>query len=308
MILNCERLDNRMGFLWFGKKKKKEVKVSVLEFGDKLEVKPVEEKAAPATEAKAEEVKAAPATEAKAEEVKAAPAPEAKAEEVKAAPTPEAKPAEEKKPATKKAAPKAKTAEKKEEAEPDKKEEAKAPAKKAATAEEKKPAAKKAEPKPAEEEKKPVEPDDEPEFDDESAETVTESKTHVTYGTFDIKKAKDGRYVFNLYAANKVMVATSQIYSSSQSAMTGVKSVMANAANAPIEDSTLKNPTVYPFPKWEVYMDRAGEYRFRLYATNGNCICHAKKGYSTKSNCKRGIESIIRFVSEANIDKSYLAK
>jgi uncharacterized protein YegP (UPF0339 family) len=104
------------------------------------------------------------------------------------------------------------------------------------------------------------------------------------------------------------MVATSQIYSSSQSAMTGVKSVMANAANAPIEDSTLKNPTVYPFPKWEVYMDRAGEYRFRLYATNGNCICHAKKGYSTKSNCKRGIESIIRFVSEANIDKSYLAK
>ena len=127
-------------------------------------------------------------------------------------------------------------------------------------------------------------------------------------GTFNVKRAKDGRYVFNLYAANKVMVATSQIYSSSQSAMTGVKSVMANAANAPIEDSTLKNPTVYPFPKWEVYMDRAGEYRFRLYATNGNCICHAKKGYSTKSNCKRGIESIIRFVSEANIDKSYLAK
>lgn len=271
-----------MGFLWFGKKKKKEVKVSVLEFGDKLEVKPVEEKAAPA--------------------------PEAKAEEAKAAPAPETKPAEEKKPAAKKAATKAKPAEKKEEAEPEKKEEAKAPAKKAAPAEEKKPAAKKAEPTPAEEAPKPVEPDDEPEFDDESAETVTESKSHVTYGTFDIKKAKDGRYVFNLYAANKVMVATSQIYSSSQSAMTGVKSVMANAANAPIEDSTLKNPTVYPFPKWEVYMDRAGEYRFRLYATNGNCICHAKKGYSTKSNCKRGIESIIRFVSEANIDKSYLAK
>ena len=308
MILNCERLDNRMGFLWFGKKKKKEVKVSVLEFGDKLEVKPVEEKAAPAPEAKPAEAKAAPAPEAKPAEVKAAPAPEVKAEEVKAAPAPEAKPAEEKKPAAKKAAPKAKPAEKKEEAEPEKKEEAKAPAKKAATAEEKKPATKKAEPKPAEEAPKPVEPDDEPEFDDESAETVTESKTHVTYGTFDIKKAKDGRYVFNLYAANKVMVATSQIYSSSQSAMTGVKSVMANAANAPIEDSTLKNPTVYPFPKWEVYMDRAGEYRFRLYATNGNCICHAKKGYSTKSNCKRGIESIIRFVSEANIDKSYLAK
>ncbi len=281
-----------MGFLWFGKKKKKEVKVSVLEFGDKLEVKPVEEKAAPAPEAKPEEAKAAPAPEAKPEEAKAAPAPEVKPEEAKAAP------AEEKKPAAKKAAAqKAKTAEKKAD---DNKEEPEKPAAKKT--------AKKAEPKPEAEAKKAAEPDDEPEFDDESAETVTESKSHVMSGTFDIKKAKDGRYVFNLYAANKVMVATSQIYSSSQSAMTGVKSVMANAANAPIEDSTLKNPTVYPFPKWEVYMDRAGEYRFRLYATNGNCICHAKKGYSTKSNCKRGIESIIRFVSEANIDKSYLAK
>ena len=51
----------------------------------------------------------------------------------------------------------------------------------------------------------------------------------------------------------------------------------------------------------------AGEYRFRLYATNGLCICHSAHGYSTKSGCKGGIESIGRFASEAaKIDKSYL--
>ena len=83
---------------------------------------------------------------------------------------------------------------------------------------------------------------------------------------------------------------------------------MTNATKAALEDSTLKNPVPQPFPKWEVYIDKAGEYRFRLYATNGSCICHAKAGYATKSNCKRGIDSIIRLAEAAQIDKSYLVK
>ena len=142
--------------------------------------------------------------------------------------------------------------------------------------------------------------------DNDNGEVVITASKSVRSGNFDIKKAKDGRYVFNLYASNKVIVATSQTYVSSQSAMTGVKSVIANAAKAPIEDQTLKKPVAQPFPKWEIYIDKAGEYRFRLCASNGSCICHAKAGYSTKSNCKRGIESIIRFASEANITKTYL--
>ena len=181
-------------------------------------------------------------------------------------------------------------------------------------AEEKKPAPKKAEPKV--EEKKPDSNQTEPKSDEpvttateaievEAVDTVDEGKP-MRNGTFDIKRTKDGRFVFNLYSANKVIIATSQIYSSSQSAKTGVKSVMTNAVKSPIEDSTLKTPNPQPFPKWEIYEDKAGEFRFRLYATNGSCICHAKAGYATKSNCKRGIESIIRLAADAQIDKSYL--
>ena len=125
-------------------------------------------------------------------------------------------------------------------------------------------------------------------------------------GSFDIKKSKDGRYVFNLYSANRVIIATSQIYSSSQSALTGAKSVMANAIKAEIEDTTLKKPSPKAYPKWEIYIDRAGEYRFRLNASNASCICHAKAGYASKSNCKRAIESIIRLAKDAQIDKSYI--
>ena len=140
----------------------------------------------------------------------------------------------------------------------------------------------------------------------ESAETVTSSKP-TRNGNFEIKKAKDGRYFFNLCASNKVVIAYSQIYASSSSAVNGIKSIIANAPKAAIEDTTLKKPTSQPFPKWEIYIDKAGKHRLRLYAPNGSCVCHSSRGYATKATCKGGIESIIRFaVEDADINKTYL--
>ena len=89
--------------------------------------------------------------------------------------------------------------------------------------------------------------------------------------------------------------------------MTGIKSVIANATKAGIEDTTLKKPIAMPFPKWEIYIDKGGQFRWRLLATNGNCILHSQ-GYTQKSTCKKGIESVIRTAKSAQIDKSYLDK
>ena len=147
-------------------------------------------------------------------------------------------------------------------------------------------------------------------FDADKISTDKESKSVEIKGyggAFEIKKSKDGRYVFNLFAANHVIVATSQIYSSSQSAMVGIKSVISNAEKANVEDQTLKSFQPQPYPKWELYIDKAGQYRFRLCASNGSCVCHSQ-GYTQKSTCKKGIESIIRTVKTAKIDKSYLNK
>lgn len=136
---------------------------------------------------------------------------------------------------------------------------------------------------------------------------AAEEKARVT-GKFEIKKAKDGRFVFNLYAPNRVIVATSQVYSSSTAAVNGINSVIANAEKAPVEDWTLKKePEVLKFPKWEMYIDKGGQYRFKLYAANGSCICHSQ-GYTAKANCKNGIDSIIRCSRNPEIDKSYLKK
>ncbi|NNF92573.1 MAG: YegP family protein [Boseongicola sp.] len=43
--------------------------------------------------------------------------------------------------------------------------------------------------------------------------------------------------------------------------------------------------------KFEIYKDKAGEYRFRLKAGNGQTIL-ASEGYKAKASCTNGIESV----------------
>lgn len=43
--------------------------------------------------------------------------------------------------------------------------------------------------------------------------------------------------------------------------------------------------------KFEVYKDKAGEFRFRLKAANGQNIL-ASEGYSAKASCMNGIASV----------------
>lgn len=43
--------------------------------------------------------------------------------------------------------------------------------------------------------------------------------------------------------------------------------------------------------KFEVYVDKAGEHRFRLKAGNGETIL-SSEGYSQKQSCANGIESV----------------
>lgn len=43
--------------------------------------------------------------------------------------------------------------------------------------------------------------------------------------------------------------------------------------------------------KFEIFCDKAGEYRFRLKAGNGQIIL-ASEGYTSKDGCENGIESV----------------
>jgi uncharacterized protein YegP (UPF0339 family) len=98
-----------------------------------------------------------------------------------------------------------------------------------------------------------------------------------------------GKYRFRLRAENNKIVAVSQGYSQHASCMNGVESVQKNC-NAAIEDITTKG-LVIPNPKFQVYSDVSGEYRFRLIAANGEEIA-ASEGYQAKEGCLNGIAAV----------------
>ncbi len=118
-------------------------------------------------------------------------------------------------------------------------------------------------------------------------------------GKFVISKAKTG-YKFNLKAGNGQIIATSEIYDSESGCKNGVDSVKKNAPIAPVEDQTVDGFAAEKCPKFEVYNDKAGEFRFRLKAGNGQIIATGE-GYTTRANCMNGIESVKKNAPDAEV-------
>lgn len=53
--------------------------------------------------------------------------------------------------------------------------------------------------------------------------------------------------------------------------------------------------------KFEIYKDKAGEFRFRFKASNGEKV-FASEGYKSKASAKSTIKSIVKNVGKAEID------
>ena len=120
-------------------------------------------------------------------------------------------------------------------------------------------------------------------------------------GKFVVKQTKNG-FVFNLKAGNGEIIATSQTYSGEDACMNGIESVRKNAELAKLEDQTVENFETVTNPKVEVYLDKRGEYRFRLKARNGEIIATGE-GYKAKASCLNGIDSIRRNAPESPVVK-----
>lgn len=132
-------------------------------------------------------------------------------------------------------------------------------------------------------------------------------------GIFIIKKTPTGAYNFSLLAANRQKIAvSSQIYTTKSACKTGMASIGKNAAKCieedRIEDQTLKNPTQKTCPKFEIYLDKAGLYRYRLFASNGESIAMSEEGYKTKSGCVNGMKSVSVNAIDAEIIDETLKK
>lgn len=130
------------------------------------------------------------------------------------------------------------------------------------------------------------------EKDEETVLVEGEGKVH---GKYVIKKTDKGNFVFKLFSSNyRVVAIGAQAYTTLGAAKIGVQSIINNAEKAPVENQTLKNYETLKFPKWEIYLDKKGEYRLRLYATNGSLIATTNDGYADISGAKNGIAAVAR--------------
>ena len=109
-------------------------------------------------------------------------------------------------------------------------------------------------------------------------------------GKYSVKETKSG-FSFCLLSGNNQVIGVSEVYSSPAALEKGIESVRKNAPVANLEDQTAEPVISAVNPKFEIYNDKAGEFRFRLKARNGEIIL-ASEGYKTKASCEKGIESV----------------
>ena len=105
---------------------------------------------------------------------------------------------------------------------------------------------------------------------------------------------------FDLKATNGQTVLTSEVYTTEAACRKGIESIMKNAPAANVENQTEEGFEVLTHPKFEMYQDKAGEYRFRLKARNGEII-GVSEGYTAKAGCLNGIESVKKNAEDAEI-------
>ena len=100
---------------------------------------------------------------------------------------------------------------------------------------------------------------------------------------FEIKQATDGRFLFNLKAANGEIILTSQLYESKANAEAGIASVKQNAG---IKDS------------YEEKTGNDGLPYFVLHATNQQVIGRSQM-YSSRDAMRKGMMSVEQNASKA---------
>jgi uncharacterized protein YegP (UPF0339 family) len=117
--------------------------------------------------------------------------------------------------------------------------------------------------------------------------TINQSgKEIIMAGKFELKKAKDGQFMFNLKASNGQVILTSELYKANPSAENGIESVRKNAVRE---------------GAFEVRANSKGEPYFILKATNGQEVGRSEY-YSSKAAMENGIASVQKNAPDAKVD------
>lgn len=113
-------------------------------------------------------------------------------------------------------------------------------------------------------------------------------------GKFEVYVDKKGEFRFRLKAANGEPIGSSEGYSSKSACMNGIDAVRRHS-----EKADIVNEGEGKCPKFEVYTDKKGDFRFRLLASNGEPIL-ASESYKAKASCISGCEAVKRAAVDAD--------
>ncbi len=117
-------------------------------------------------------------------------------------------------------------------------------------------------------------------------------------GKFEITRGKDGLFRFNLRAANGEIIAVGEpcaSFAECRSETDAVRSVCGSEVN-----DLISSKGDAEGDRYEIYLDRAGEFRFRLRMADGSILFHGE-GYRSKASCKNGIRSVAKNAPEAPV-------
>jgi len=104
---------------------------------------------------------------------------------------------------------------------------------------------------------------------------------------FEIYRDSAKEYRWRLKAADgKTLATAGQGYKAKAACRKGVERIIADVSKY----------------KFEVYQDKAKEYRWRLKAPNGQIVAASSGGYKTKSDCESAIELIKKGAATAEVD------
>ena len=112
--------------------------------------------------------------------------------------------------------------------------------------------------------------------------------------TFEVFEDEGGRWRWRLRHDNGNIVADSgEGYASKSNTRRAMRNVRDHVSAADYLD--------IDSAAFEVYRDRAGQYRWRLLHENGNILADSGQGYTRRSDARKGLESVRKNVNEAPI-------
>jgi len=118
-------------------------------------------------------------------------------------------------------------------------------------------------------------------------------------GRYEIVKGRDDQFRFCLRAGNGEIVTASVSFQTEEICRAALE-VSRRISASEIEDQTSPKCVTLDCPKYEIYSDKAGEFRFRLKDKKGNTLC-ISEGYRSKRSCQNGIASVAKNAPDAPV-------